>query len=95
MHLRISVAAAANFSGAFLIAYTWNEITSHSEGEEFFTFCPPPSLTHSFKAHIIFFAAFFLTFLRFFVHKSTSPTHCLHFPFSIHISFPVGAMLHI
>lgn len=87
MRLRISVAAVANFSNAFLIAHTWNEITSHSEGEEFF---PPPSPTH-----VIFFATFFLTFLRFFVPKSTSPTRCLHFPFSIHISFPVGAMLHI
>lgn len=95
MRLRISVAARANFSSAFLIAYTWNEIASHSEGEEFFTFSPPPSLTHFFKAHIIFFATFFLTFLWFFVQKSTSPTQRLHFPFSIHISFPVGAMLHI
>lgn len=38
--LRCSVATQANFSSAALIAYTWNEITSHSVGglRKFFFF---------------------------------------------------------
>lgn len=48
VRLRGSVAARANFSIAVLIAYAWNEIASHSEGEEFFTFSPPRSLTRFF-----------------------------------------------
>lgn len=48
MRLRGSVAALANFSSAPLIGCAWNEIASHSEGEEFFTFSPPRSLTRFF-----------------------------------------------
>lgn len=54
--LRCSVATQANFSSAALIAYTWNEITSHSVGGLrnfvffffFFTFSLPQSLTPVF-----------------------------------------------